>query len=306
MQRQSAIRLRWRAYATHKQLVFMFLPGFLVFVLFSYVPLYGILIAFKHYQLLDGVWRSPWAGLEHFRRLFAGHAFNQALRNTTIIAVLKTLLTFPAPVILALLLNEIRFVRFRRMVQTVTYLPHFFSWVILAGILFSFLGSDGGFNKLLGLFGVEARVWLIEPAYFYAIVVITHIWQTIGWGSIVYFAALASVDPTLYEAAIADGASRWRRVWHISLPSIMPTVIIMFLLSIGHFLSVGFDQIYNLMTPPTSSVGEILDTYVLRRLLTMDYELGMASSLFNSGIGLVLVVIANRLVKLFDKEQGLW
>ncbi|MBD2847245.1 sugar ABC transporter permease [Paenibacillus sp. IB182496] len=297
---------RWREYKRNRYLFLLFLPGFALFLLFNYVPLYGIMIAFKEYRVTEGILGSAWAGLEHFNRLLAGEAFLNALRNTIIIALLKMGFGFPAPIALALLLNELRLVWFRRVVQTVTYLPHFFSWVILAGILFVFLGSDGAMNKLVGLFGLERQLWLLEPDYFYGIVVLTDIWQSIGWGSIIYFAALASIDPTLYEAAIADGASRWRRVWHISLPSMMPTIITLFLLQLGNFLTVGFDQIYNLTTATTLEVGEILDTYVLRRLLTMDYELGMAAGLFNSVIGILLVVTANRLVKWYDREQGLW
>ncbi|MBD2848341.1 sugar ABC transporter permease [Paenibacillus sp. IB182496] len=284
----------------------MFLPGFLVFLLFAYVPIYGITIAFKDYKILEGILGSPWVGLEHFRYLFSGQGFIDALRNTVIIALLKYVFVFPAPIILAIMLNEIRLTWFRRTIQTVTYLPHFFSWVILGGILFTFLGRDGGFNRILGYFGLEPTSWIIEPSSFYAVIVSTDIWQSIGWGSIIYFAALSGIDPTLYEAAIADGASRWRRIWHITLPSITPVITIMLLLSIGNFLSVGFDQIYNLMTPTTSSIADILDTYVLRRLLTMNYELGAAAGLFSSVFGLILVFAANWLVKLYDKEQGIW
>lgn len=297
---------QWRVYKQHRALIAMLLPGLALFLLFSYVPMYGIVIAFKHFQITEGILGSPWAGWENFERLFKGNGFVNALRHSVLIAFLKMVFVFPAPIVLALLLNELRLTWFRRTIQTVTYLPHFFSWVVLAGILFPFLGSEGGFNKLLSLFGISGQLWLLEPDYFYGTIVLTDIWQSAGWGSIVYFAVLASIDPSLYEAAIADGASRWRRIWHISLPSLAPTVIIMYLLSIGHFLSVGFDQIYNLITPPTSGVGEILDTYVLRRLLTMDYELGTAAGLFNSTVGLTLVLVANAVVKLYDKERGLW
>ncbi|WP_240941116.1 ABC transporter permease subunit [Paenibacillus sp. HB172176] len=300
------IEARLQSYARHRYLILMFLPGFLLFLLFHYVPLYGIVIAFKDYKILEGIIGSPWVGLDHFRYLFAGEGFTNALRNTIIIALLKYVFVFPAPIVLAIMLNEIRLTWFRRIVQTVTYLPHFFSWVILGGILFTFLGRDGGFNRILGFFGVEPTSWLIEPSSFYGVIVTTDIWQSVGWGSIVYFAALAGIDPTLYEAAVSDGASRWRRIWHVTLPALAPTITIMLLLSIGHFLSVGFDQIYNLMTPTTSSIGDILDTYVLRRLLTMNYEVGAAAGLFSSTFGLILVITANRLVKLYDRDQGIW
>lgn len=284
----------------------MFLPGFLLFFLFSYVPLYGLLIAFKDYQMLEGVWASPWVGFDHFNRLFTGPGFMDALRNTIIISALKLIIVFPTPIILALLLNEVRFVFFRKLIQTISYLPHFFSWVILGGILFAFLGMDGGLNQLLSFFGITAESWLLYPKHFYSIVVLSDIWQSIGWGSIVYFAALTSIDPTLYDAAVVDGANRWQRIKSITVPSIMPTIIVMFLLGIGQFLSLGFDQIYNLMTPTTTNVAEIIDTYVLRRLLSLDYSLGTAAGIFKSFVGLILVLIGNRLVKLYDKDQGLW
>lgn len=287
-------------------LILMFLPGFVLFILFHYVPMYGITIAFKNFHLLDGIWGSPWAGLEHFRRLFAGADFTRAFRNTVIIAVLKLAITFPAPVILAILLNEVRQKFARRVIQTVSYLPYFFSWVILGGILFTVLGSDGIVNQWLQTLGLEKVNWMLDANKFYLVAIASAIWQGVGWGSIIYFAALSSIDPTMYEAAVVDGANRFRQIWHVTIPSIMPTVIIMLLLYIGHFLSVGFDQIYNLTTPTNSSAADILDTYVLRRLLSMDYELGAAAGIFTSIIGLALVITGNRLVKLYDKEQGLW
>lgn len=302
----SAASLLWRSYKQHKSLILMFLPGFLLFLLFHYVPLYGLLIAFKNYQMLEGVWASPWAGIDHFTRLFTGPGFVEALRNTVILSAFKLVIVFPAPVVLALLLNEVRVLFFRKVIQTISYLPHFFSWVILGGILFAFLGMDGGLNQLLRYVGVDPVSWLLYPKYFYGIIIASDVWQSIGWGSIVYFAALTSIDQTLYDAAIVDGASRWQRMRYITVPSILPTVIIMFLLNIGSFLSVGFDQIYNLMTPTTSQVAEIIDTYVLRRLLSLDYSLGTAAGIFKSMVGLVLVLIGNRLVKLYDKDQGLW
>ena len=300
------LKRRLKPYASNKYLILMFLPWFCLFLLFAYVPMYGVTIAFKNYRILDGIMGSPWVGFEHFHYLFSGPGFSSALRNTVVISLLKNIFVFPAPIVLAIMLNEIRTSWFRRTIQTVTYLPHFFSWVILAGIMFTFLSLDGGFNQVLGYLGIEPVSWLIEPTKFYGVVVLTDIWQSVGWGSIVYFAALAGIDPTLYEAATADGASRWRRIWHITLPGIAPVITTMLLLHFGKFLSVGFDQIYNLMTPTTSEVGDILDTYVLRRLLTMNYELGAAAGLFNSAIGLLLVVLANRLVKLYDKDQGIW
>ncbi|MCJ8014440.1 ABC transporter permease subunit [Paenibacillus sp. KQZ6P-2] len=295
-----------KSYKSHRALILMFLPGFLLFILFRYVPIYGILIAFKNYRILEGVWSSPWAGLENFHRLVSGPGFLKALRNTGIIAVLKYVFVFPAPIVLAILLNEVRKSWFKRTIQTVTYLPHFFSWVILASVLFTFLSTDGALNQVVKMLGFESINWVSDPNKFYGLVVLTDIWATVGWSSIIYFAALSGIDPTLYEAGIVDGASRWQQIRHITIPSLMPTIITMLLLSIGNFLNVGFDQIYNLTTAPTMEVADILDTYVLRRLLSMDYELGTAAGLFSSIVGLILVISANRLVKLYDKDQGLW
>lgn len=303
---ESKFRSLWRSYKENRFLIALFLPGFCIFFLFAYVPIYGIQIAFKDFHVLEGVWASPWVGFDHFHRLFTGHGFTNALRNTVVISLLKYLIVFPAPIILALLLNEVRSVPFRRVIQTVSYLPHFFSWVILASILFTFLGMYGAVNQFLGFFGIEPVLWLQQPDKFYGIVVLSDIWAGVGWGSIIYFAALSGIDPTLYEAAIVDGASRWQRLWSITVPGIMPTILIMLLLSIGNFLSAGFDQIYNLTTPMTSNVGDILDTYVLRNLLTMDYGLGTAAGLFSSVFGLILIFTTNWLVKLYDRDQGLW
>lgn len=218
----------------------------------------------------------------------------------------EQLLVFPAPIVLALLLNEVRRRGFVRIIQTATYLPHFFSWVVLSGILFAVFGMKGAYNKLTEMFGIEPALLLLDPSKFYLMIVLTAIWQSIGWGSVIYFAALSSIDPTLYEAAIVDGASRWKRMIHVTLPGIVPTVIIMFLLDIGNFLEVGFDQIYNLMTTSTLDVADILDTYTLRRLLSMDFELGTAAGLFTNTVGLVLVVAANVIVQRIDPDQGLW
>ncbi|RAV13346.1 ABC transporter permease [Paenibacillus contaminans] len=300
------LRSLWNTYKENKFLIALFLPGFCIFFLFAYVPIYGLQIAFKDFHVLEGVWGSPWVGFDNFQRLFTGHGFTNALRNTIVISLLKYLITFPAPIILALMLNEVRNVMFRRVIQTISYLPHFFSWVILASILFAFLGLNGAVNAIIGLFGFEPVLWLQQPSKFYGILILSDIWAGVGWGSIIYFAALSGIDPTLYEAAIVDGASRWQRLWNVTIPGIMPTILVMLLLSIGSFLSVGFDQIYNLVTPMTSNVGDILDTYVLRNLLSMDYGLGTAAGLFSSVFGLVLIFTTNWLVKRYDRDQGLW
>lgn len=297
---------RQSVYRRHRALILMFIPGFLVFALFAYGPLPGIIIAFKDFSVTQGIWGSDWVGLANFERLFAGGDFLRALRNTLVLAALDLLIVFPAPIILALALNELRWNPFKRLVQTLSYLPHFISWVVLAGILFQFLGSGGPLNALLGMFGVESRAWLLDSGYFYLIFVISKIWATIGWGAIIYIAALSGIDQTLYEAARMDGAGRFKQIRHVTLPGIAPTIAIMFLLSLSSFLAVGFDQVYNLTTPATQTVADIIDTYVLRQALSFDFSLSMTASLFQALVGLLLVLIGNSVIKRLDPERGLF
>lgn len=299
-------RRRASPYRRYRSLILMFIPGFFAFMLFAYGPLPGIVIAFKDFSVIDGIWGSDWAGGENFERLFSGADFARAMRNTLILAALDLLIVFPAPIVLALALNELRWNPFKRLVQTLSYLPHFISWVVLAGILFQFLGSAGPLNALLGLFGIEGQAWLLRSEYFYVIFVLSKIWATIGWGSIIYIAALSGIDPTLYEAARVDGAGRLQQIWNVTLPGILSTIAILFLLSLSNFLAVGFDQVYNLTTPGTQSVADIIDTYVLRQLLAFDFSLSMAASVFQSIVGLVLVLIGNAVVNRLDPERGLF
>lgn len=295
-----------RSYWRHRYLIAMFLPGFLVFVLFSYVPLYGIVIAFKNYSVIRGIGGSPWVGMQNFADLLSGQDFLHALRNTVVFASLNLVVLFPVPIILALILNECRWKWFVRLVQTISYLPHFISWVVLAGILFQFFGQLGAVNAVLHVFGLPSQSWMYQPNKFYVIYVLSAIWAGVGWGAIIYIAALSGVDQQLYEAARVDGASRRQRIRHVSLPGIAPTICIMFLLQIAHFLSVGFDQIYNLMTPITQDSADILDTYVLRHVMSYDFSIGMAAALFQSVIGLMLVYVGNRVVRHIEPDQSLW
>jgi putative aldouronate transport system permease protein len=296
-----------RSYWKHRYLIMMFLPGFLVFMLFAYGPLYGIVIAFQDYSIVRGIGGSSWVGLTNFTNLFfSGPDFLHALRNTGIFAGLNLIVLFPAPIVLALILSECRWKWFVRVVQTISYLPHFISWVVLAGILFQFLGQLGTVNAVLHAVGLPSQAWLYEPNKFYGVYVISAMWAGVGWGAIIYIAALAGLDQELYEAARVDGASRLQRIRYVSLPGIAPTISIMFLLQISHFLSVGFDQIYNLMTPVTQDSADILDTYVLRHVVSYDFSQGMAASIFQSIIGLILVYLGNRMVRRMDSDQGLW
>jgi putative aldouronate transport system permease protein len=289
------------------QLLLMLVPGVAYFLIFHYLPMYGLTIAFKDFRMDLGILGSPWVGLETFERLFSSRDFLQALRNTVVISLLHLGFGFFAPIILALLLHEVRMRTFVRTVQTMTYLPHFFSWVILGGIVIMFLSYEGPVNMLLRMSGLEPVQFLTNDLWFLATLVMTGIWQSAGFGSVIYLAALSGISPSLYEAALVDGASRWQQMWHITLPALRPTIIVLFILSLGNFLNAGFDQIYNLYNPLVYNVGDIIDTYVLRRLQTMDYSLATAAGFFKAVVGFLLIVMANTVARrLSDGEHGIW
>ncbi len=288
-------------------LLLMILPGLSIIFLFHYVPLYGLTIAFKDFRMDAGIFGSQWIGFDHFVRLFSGMDFLRALRNTLLISLLHLLFGFTAPIILALLLNEVRLHWYVRTVQTLTYLPHFFSWVILGGILLMLLSQDGPFHLLLHWSGLDPISFLTNDTWFIATLVVSHIWQSAGYGSVIYLAALAGIPPTLYEAAVVDGANRWQQVWHITLPSLRPTITVLLILNLGGILNAGFDQIYNLYNPLVYDVADILDTYVLRRLQSLDYSLATAAGLFKSAVGFLLIVLANQFArKVTGGEHSIW
>jgi putative aldouronate transport system permease protein len=286
----------------------MFLPGLLLLVLFRYVPMYGVTIAFKNFRMLDGIAASPWIGMKHFQRLFSGPDSVRVIGNTLRISLLRLLFGFPAPIILALLLNEMRNLTFKRVIQTLTYLPHFFSWVILGGIFMMIFSTTGPVNIIMKALGAKRSIeFFSNDTLFIIMIVGTYIWQTAGWSSIIYLASLAGVDRNLYEAAYIDGAGRWKQTLHISIPALIPTIITLFILNLGHIMDAGFDQIYNLYNPMVYDVSDIVDTYVLRRLQSMDYSLGTAVGLFKSAVGLVLIVATNWIAnRMSGGEQGIW
>lgn len=289
-------------------LMLLFLPGLLLLIIFKYVPMYGILIAFKDYKMLDGVMASPWVGMEHFKRLFQGHDFVNVLRNTIVISFLKMLFGFPAPIILAILLNEVKSSKYKRLVQTFSQLPHFFSWVVLGGIITMVFSSQGPVNELLKIFGMKEGISFFgKTGAFIFLLIFTAVWQSIGWGSIIYLASITGIDETIYEAATIDGAGRWKQIINITVPCLIPTIVTMFILNLGHVMDAGFDQIFNLYNPTVYEVSDILDTYVFRRLQAMDYSFGTAVGLFKSVVGLILVVTTNWVAnKISDGEQGIW
>ncbi|QQZ63677.1 sugar ABC transporter permease [Paenibacillus sonchi] len=287
-------------------LYIMVLPGFVFLVMFKVVPLLGTVIAFQDFQIFRGIADSPWVGLKHFESFFEYSNFSRVFMNTVIIGGLKLLIGFPFPIILALMINEVRQIFFKRTVQTISYLPHFFSWVIIAGLTFDILSAGGIVNEIRSWFGADPILFMQKAGYFRFIVVLTGIWKEAGWGTIVLLAALSGINPQLYEAATVDGAGRFKQMWFITLPLLMPTVVILFLLNIGSFLDIGFEQVYNLLTPMTYEVGDIIDTYVYRAgIVEGQYSLSTAIGIFQSVIGLVLIVSCNKLSKKVSGE-GLW
>ena len=291
----------------HYALLIMLLPGFIALLLFAYKPMYGLLIAFKDYKFRLGIWGSPWAdqnGLEHFIRMFSGGDFLRILKNTVVISFLKLVCSFPAPIALALLLNEMRNQAYKRVIQTLSYLPHFFSWVVLGGIFKMLFASVGPINMVLTNLGMDQPISFFgNNATFLGLIIGTSVWQTMGWNAIIYMAALSGVDESLYEAAYIDGASRWKQVWHISIPSIMGTVTTVFIMNLGSVLSAGFDQIYNLYNAMVYKSSDILDTYSLRLLQDGRYELGTALGFFKSLVGMVFVLLSNKVVKVLSHDE---
>ena len=291
----------------HKLHLIMITPVLCWFLLFRYGPLYGVTLAFKEFRLLGGIMGSPWVGLDNFQRLFSSYNFWNVFRNTVTIAGLKFLFGFPAPIILALLLNELRPQKYKRVVQSLSYLPHFVSWVILTGIFMVILSpTRGPVNTLLKAMGGESIYFLGDPKYFQGTLVVTGIWKGVGWGSIVYLAALGGVNEELYDAARVDGCGRWGRIWHVTIPGIIPVVTIMLILSAGSLVEDDFDQIFNLLNDAVLNVGDVLGTFIYRQgVKNLDYGYATAVELFRNIISLVLVLSANYFSKRVN-EYGLW
>lgn len=295
------------AYWKNRYLFFMLLPCLLFFLIFKYVPMYGIILAFKKYRIVDGIFGSPWNGLDNFRELFSGRGFPRAFRNTLIISFYKLIFGFPAPILLAILLNELRLIVFKKVVQTLSYLPHFLSWVVLAGVFMEiFSPTRGVVNYLISSLGWEPIFFFGDRDWFRTLLVSTEIWKGVGWGSIIYLAALSGVDPSLYEAAIVDGASRWRQMLHITLPSLVPVITIMFIFAVGGVISDDFDQIFNFYNSSVYEVGDVLSTYTYRiGIGEMEYGLATAAGLFTTVIAFTLIVVTNFIVKRFS-DYGIW
>ena len=289
------------------QIYVMLAPAIIWFLLFLYKPMYGLQIAFKDYSIFRGVAASPWVGLEHFETLFSNDQFIRAVWNTVKISALNLLFGFPAPILLALMFNEILHATYKRFAQTIVYLPHFISSVIIAGIVTTaFSPTAGVVNTVMGWFGIDSIYFLTRPEWFRPIFVGTGIWQEAGFGSIVFLAAIAGVNPSLYESAVVDGASRWQMMWKITLPSIMPTIIIMLIIRIGNIMEVSFEMIILLYQPSTWSTADVVNTWVYRQgLQSGQYDISAAAGLFNAVVAFVLVMVANSLSRRYARTS-LW
>ncbi|MDO3408940.1 ABC transporter permease subunit [Saccharibacillus sp. CPCC 101409] len=284
----------------------MAVPGMLFLIVFKFIPLAGSVIAFKDYSVFRGFIDSPWVGFKHFGTLIHHPDFLRVFTNTLLLGGFKLFLVFPVPVLLALMINEIRKAALKKGIQTALYIPHFLSWVIIGGILFDFFSLSGLFNIILGWFGHDPVLGMQESSYFRPVFILASIWKDAGWGTVVYMAAISAIDPQLYESAMIDGASKFRQIRHITFPILLPTVLILFLLEIGNFLDLGFDPVYNLLTPMTYNVGDILDTYVFRTGIQQgQYSFATAVGLFQSVIGFAMVYTFNRISRKVS-DGGLW
>jgi len=290
-------RKTWKQEAQRNwPLYVLILPSFVLAIIFCYIPMGGLIMAFQDYKPWLGISGSEFVGLENFKQIFEFKESYQAIINTVIIAVSKIILGLIVPIIMALLLNEVKHVGLKKGIQTLVYLPHFLSWVTVAGMLRDILGLDGILNAFLQKLGMEPVFFLGEAGMFRQIVVISDLWKGFGFGMIVYLAAISNIDQSLYEAAEMDGANRWQQTLHITLPGMLPMIIVMATLSLGNVLNAGFDQIFNLYSPLTYSTGDIIDTYVYRQtLINGQYSFGTAVGLFKSGIGLALTAISYKI-----------
>ncbi|WP_239635453.1 ABC transporter permease subunit [Paenibacillus sp. H1-7] len=285
-------------------LYLMMLPGLLFYLLFKYLPMWDMLIAFKDYQPALGFWGSRWVGFEHFERFFSDPIFWQLFRNTAILAVYNIVLFFPLPIIVALLLNELRIQWFKRTVQTLIYIPHFFSIVVVVGITYVMFTTEGGIiNEAVSSLGAEKINFLTEPGWFRPMVTLQVIWKETGYGTIIFLAALAGVDPSLYEASKIDGANRWHQLWYITMPAIKSTIVILLILRLGNFLDTGFEQMLLMINALNREVGEVFDTYVYINGITQgQFSYSTTVGLFKSVVGLILVVAANYIARKLGEE----
>jgi putative aldouronate transport system permease protein len=287
-------------------LMIMFFPIILYFIVFKYVPMLGAVMAFKDYNFSDGIIGSPWVGLNNFRLLFSNPQMANTIRNTVMLSVLKIVVGFPFPIALAILLNEVRKAWFKKTVQTLVYLPHFFNWIIVGGLVITLFSQESGtINHLLQTWFGTTYPFLYHGFSWVVIFLGSGVWKEVGFSTIVYLAAITSIDPSLYESASIDGANKWRQIWHITLPGMRPTIILLLILSMGSVMEVSFDQIYMLQNSVVADISEVISTFIYRAgLQGGQFSLTAAMGLFESLVGLILVVVTNQIARMF--KQGLW
>lgn len=289
-----------------KYLYALLLIPFLYYFLFHYMPLYGVMIAFKDYNIGKGVWGSRWVGGKWFGKFLTDPYFWKLVRNTLLLNIYGLLWGFPIPIILAVMLNEVSHLRYKRLIQTVSYLPHFISTVVVCGMVVNFLSLDGVINQITSAFGLQKIQYLMNPGYFRTIFTASGIWQSCGWTSIIYLASLTSVDQEILEAAMIDGANRWQRIRHVTLPSITPTISIMLIMQLGKLMTLGYEKIILLYNGSTYETADIISTYVYRRgILNNDFSYATAVGLFQSVVGVVLLVLSNKVSKKLS-DTSLW
>ena len=293
-----------REWGRNKYLYILTVPILLYFILFKYLPMFGLTIAFKNYSVANGVFGSPWVGLDYFKEFFSGMYFTRTLCNTLAISILDIVIGFPIPIIFALMLNEINSKLFRKFVQTVSYLPHFISLVVVCGMISDFFSTDGLISVLISRLGGENMSYIGDSRYFRSIFIGTNIWQNFGWSSIIYLAALSGIDSELYEAAVIDGAGKWQQMIHITLPGIANTIIIMLIMKLGQVLSVGYEKIILLYTPQTYEVADVISSYTYRMgILNLRYGYSAAVGMFQSVVNVIILFAANTLSRKYTETS---
>ncbi|WP_163538532.1 sugar ABC transporter permease [Gracilibacillus sp. YIM 98692] len=294
----------WRRIKRNKMIYLMILPGLLYFLIYKYLPMYGLIISFQDYKPYKGIAGSEWVGLEHFHRLVTSSEFWMIFKNTLVLFGLQIFIFFPIPIIISLMLNEVRHTFFKKGVQTLIYIPHFMSWVVIVSISYVMLTLDGGIiNAIIESLGFEKINFLLNDDWFRPMYILQVIWREAGWGTIIFLAAITAVDPQLYEAARMDGANRFRQMWHITLPAIRNVIIVLLILKIGDVLELGFEHVYLLLNSSNRNVAEIFDTYVyVAGLQQGQFSYSTAVGFFKGAVGLVMVVFANWLAKRFNEE----
>lgn len=303
--RSTTMKISRQNFIKYKYLYLMLLPGVLYIIIFHYVPMFGLVISFEDYKIFKGISGSPWVGLGNFQTLFSSAKFYLVMRNTFLISIYKIVIGFPMPILVAILINEVRNKFFMKSVQTVIYLPHFISWIVASGLVISFLSpTDGFINNIIRFFGGAPIFFMGSSEYFRGILVVSDIWKEVGWGAIIYLAALAGVPMELNEAAIIDGANKIKRIVYVTLPYIVPTIIILLLLRIGGVLNAGFDQVFAMYNSAVYDVGDILDTYVYRvGIIETKYGFSAAVGLFKSLLAVTFLLTANWIAKRADQES---